>query len=460
MERLKRKMVSRILYLVWALGIVLLAYFPGRDDFTLLTLNFAVVFLCYWLIIDPSNKIRLKSLLLVAVITRIAIIPATPTLSDDMYRYVWDGQISLSLENPYEKKPSEWMEQEEIPRFLDTTLYSHLNSQEYYSVYPPFTQLFFATGTLIARTESGGAVFWTKSLIVLTEITLLFIIVPLLRRMGKDPGMVAIYAFNPLVLIEISGNMHLEGISILFLALALMYYQGKKGIRSGTMLGLSVGAKLTPFILLPVMALATNFKQWFSFALAAVAMSALLLSPLLVDQAWMNFSESLRLYFQTFEFNASFYYLFSFVGEWIKGYNWIAVIGPFTSGVFLILYLISLYLIKRKRIPKQKIPEVMMLVLTIFFLFQTTVHPWYILPLVLLAALTGWRYPIVWSGIIFLSYHAYSSTPYGENLWVTAISYAVLFASAWWLDRKKMQSLWNHSFTKEKIVGTVQPDRN
>jgi len=450
MERLKNKMVSRLLYLVWALGIVLLAYLPDRQDFLLLTLNFSAVFFCYWLIIDPANKIRLKSLLLVAIVTRLAIIPANPNLTDDFYRYVWDGQISLSLHNPYEKKPSEWMESEETPRFLDTDLYPHLNSPEYYSVYPPFTQLFFATGALIARGDSGGAVFWTKSLMVITEITLLFIIVPLLRKMGKDPGMVAIYALNPLVLLEISGNMHIEGISILFLALALMYYHGKKGIRTGMMLGLSIGAKILPLILLPAMALASNFKQWLSFSAAALLMAALLFSPLLFGHSWINFFESLRLYYQTFEFNASIYYILRFIGEWIKGYNWISYMGPLSNVLFVLLYLGVLFMVKSRGVTKQRMPEVLTVILTLYFLFQTTVHPWYILPLVLLSALTGWRYPIVWSGVVFLSYHAYSVYPYQENLWITAFSYLAVIASAWWFDKDKIKALWKGNQPIEK----------
>lgn len=444
MEALKKKMVSRGLYLLWALGIVILAYVPARDDFIMLLVNYLVVFVIYWFIIDPKNRIRLKSLLLVAVVTRLLLIPATPKLSDDVYRYIWDGQLVVSMENPYGNTPSEWMKEgdKKLPHFLDEELYPHLNSVYYHSVYPPLTQIVFTTGTAIARGHSGGAAFWTKALVVMAEITLLFIIVPLLRRLGKDPGMVAIYAFNPLVLIEISGNLHLEGMSIIFIALALMYYRGKKGIRSGVMMGLAAGIKIIPIILLPVMIVAKGFKQWLSFLLSATITTILVFLPLLFKESIANYLESIQLYFQSFEFNASIYYLLRYLGYQIKGYNWIEVMGPLSFVLFLLCYATFLLFIYQRKLEQIRMANALLITYTLFLLFQTTVHPWYILPLVFLASITGWRFPIIWSGSIFLSYHVYSTSAGQENLWITFLSYFLVIVGALLWDRQKILELW------------------
>nr|MBS0037990.1 DUF2029 domain-containing protein [Saprospiraceae bacterium] len=443
MATIKNKRISRLLYLVWALGIILLAYLPQKDQFYLILFNYSIVFICYWLIIHPQNRIRLKSLLLVAVITRLLIIPATPNLTDDFYRYVWDGQLVLSVENPYEKTPEEWVNSEgDKPTFLDTDLYPHLNSKEYYSVYTPFSQLIFSTGTAMGRGHSGGAAFWIKVLIVSFDIVLLFVLVPLLRRLKKYPGMVAIYAFNPLVLLEISGNLHLEGVAVFFLALALLYYTGKRGIRTGIMMGLAAGVKIIPIILVPLMALARNFKQWFSFSLAAIVTTALLFIPLIFKGSYLNYWESIKLYYQTFEFNASIYNIVKFIGIKSQGYNWIEVIGPFCSLFFLLFYLIYLIYWRKMKLEKRNVIDGMVIALSLYFLFQTTVHPWYILPLVFLASISDWKFPVVWSGIIILSYSTYQTIPYEENLWITVISYLVVIASAIFLDNKRFRQLF------------------
>jgi alpha-1,6-mannosyltransferase len=64
---------------------------------------------------------------------------------------------------------------------------------------------------------------------------------------------------------------------------------------------------------------------------------------------------------------------------------------------------------------------------TAYFLLATTVHPWYITSLVLLSVITSYRYPVVWSVLIILSYAAYRTVPYSENLWLVAVEYIVVF---------------------------------
>ncbi len=434
----QNKRVSRLMYLVWALGIILLAYLPLGANFFVLLVSYFVVFACYWFIINPKNRIRLKSLLFVAVLTRLLIIPATPNLSEDVFRFVWDGQLVLSLENPYERTPTQWLEEEdEFPRFLDRDLYGNLNSRESYSKFPPLTQLVFGIGTALACADSKAAAFWTKAFLVGIDILVLFLIIPLLRRRGRYPGMVAIYAFNPLVLLEISGNIHHEGLIIFFLALFLMYFFGQKGIRSGIMLGLAAGIKLLPLILIPIVVFLKGFKQRLSFAISAAVIAFISFFPLLFSRAYVGYLESLNVYFQTAEFNASIYYILRYLTIWIKGDSWIEVIGPLCSLLFLVFYTFFLVYWRKIGLDKNRLIDMMVIVLSLFFLFQTIVHPWYILPIVFLASLSGWKFPIIWSGLIIISYHAYAFNPSQEIIPLTLMTYAVLFFSAWYFDKNR-----------------------
>ncbi|MEK7255452.1 MAG: hypothetical protein AAB316_11950, partial [Bacteroidota bacterium] len=76
------------------------------------------------------------------------------------------------------------------------------------------------------------------------------------------------------------------------------------------------------------------------------------------------------------------------------------------------------------------LPETCLFAFCIYLACTTTLHPWYLALPVLLCIFTRWRFPIVWSGMIFLTYVNYSYSPYRENLCVVALEYAVV---AGWL---------------------------
>ncbi len=62
---------------------------------------------------------------------------------------------------------------------------------------------------------------------------------------------VLLYALNPLVIVELVGNIHYEGLTICFLLAGLYFYKKQKDLPSATFLGLAAGVKLLPLIFLP-----------------------------------------------------------------------------------------------------------------------------------------------------------------------------------------------------------------
>ena len=66
--------------------------------------------------------------------------------------------------------------------------------------------------------------------------------------------------------------------------------------------------------------------------------------------------------------------------------------------------------------------------LTFYYFTTTTVHPWYLGSLIILCVFTKYRFPIIWSFIIILSYQTYANIPWEENLWFVAIEYIVLYS--------------------------------
>jgi alpha-1,6-mannosyltransferase len=138
------------------------------------------------------------------------------------------------------------------------------------------------------------------------------------------------------------------------------------------------------------------------------------------------------LYFNKFEFNASLYYLVREYGFWQYGYNTIQTTGWKLGLIATILILIFSFRKGLKWNSDNDINSLKILVndwmwvLCIYFVFVTILHPWYITTLLALSIFTSYRFPIVWTGFIFLTYAGYTHTSYSENLWLTAIEYVVV----------------------------------
>jgi alpha-1,6-mannosyltransferase len=120
-----------------------------------------------------------------------------------------------------------------------------------------------------------------------------------------------------------------------------------------------------------------------------------------------HFLKSLALYFRVFEFNSFlFYNLNSFV-KLFTGYNPLSQVGPILS--LLVLISIVWYALRRHTLDWKVVLERMLFGFFLYLILGSTVHPWYILPLVALSVFTNYAFPVVWSLLIFFSYFFYSA---------------------------------------------------
>ena len=159
----------------------------------------------------------------------------------------------------------------------------------------------------------------------------------------------------------------------------------------------------------------------------------LLFAPFFSSEFISNYTQTVGLWFNNFEFNASVYYIAREVGYWFTGYNEIAVIGKVLP-VLVVLFVIGLSVFKKQLTTKILISN-MLLAFSFYLFMSTTVHPWYIATLLILCVFTNYKFPIVWSFVIILSYLAYislNSADKSENLWVIAIEYMVVYAVFIW----------------------------
>lgn len=415
--------------LVSAAGYGLAGYYWSRTQAGELILTFGGLFLLYgWVISQKWTETQTQRWLWVAVGFRFLLLFSVPALSDDYFRFIWDGRLLSGGYNPYLYLPSDLNTSPlAAEAHLSEALFKGLNSPDYFTVYPPLNQWMFGFSAWIA----GDNVLWNivalRAFIVMAELGSIWLLTTFRFPEYKTKEMrsaVLIYALNPFVIIELTGNLHFEAVTLFFVLLAVRWIdrplQGDRySIGSAVALALGAAVKLVPLIFLPLVVKRLGFRKGLLYCVVTGTVVLALFAPFLSRELMVNFGTSLDLYFQKFEFNASFYYLLRQVGYWLTGYNIIHVLGPLLS-------LVTLGCMAVVAFQRRPFTEKMLLVLTVYFLCATTVHPWYITTLVALGALSRRWYPIVWSALLPLTYVAYAAQPYRENLRIVALEYILV----------------------------------
>ena len=111
----------------------------SRTEFYSLWSIYALAFATYAWLIFSRQSISLRDGLVLAFSARVISLFFDPLLSDDYYRFIWDGMLMHEGVHPMAYTPLYLMQHPEIVS-LNDALFSQLNSQKYYSVYPPVAQ--------------------------------------------------------------------------------------------------------------------------------------------------------------------------------------------------------------------------------------------------------------------------------------------------------------------------------
>ena len=160
---------------------------------------------------------------LLAIVARLVLVPVQPNLTDDHYRYLWDGNLTMMNIDVLETTPRDidWHLLKGEPTLLD--LRESMNSPEYYTVYPGFSQTTFFLAASVGNWDYDHSVLSLKLFTILFEIgSLVFLLLMFKNRMSSSLPWL-LYALNPLVLIELSGNLHTE-YGMIFGLLGMSYF--------------------------------------------------------------------------------------------------------------------------------------------------------------------------------------------------------------------------------------------
>ncbi len=363
---------------------------------------------------------------------------ALPSLSDDIYRFIWDGRLINQGINPFEYLPSYYInEYQGIPiNGINPTLFDQLNSSEYFTIYPPIAQGVFAVATWLFPNSIWGSSLVMKTFLFGCECGTIYLLAKLFKNQLST---ILWYVLNPLIILEICGNLHFEGAMVFFLLLAFYWLKkcekvalsiNKWFVLSAIAFACSVAAKLLPLMFLPFLIRPMGWKRSFQYYITGGVALILMFLPLVSGGFFSNFGDSLDLYFRRFEFNASLYYIFRWIGFQVSGYNQIASIGPMLAlGALSGILFLSFHAKNNKIL---KLPNYWFWAICLYLLCTTTVHPWYTALPVVLCLFTNFRFPILWSGLIFLTYINYSYDEYHANLCMVAIEYSLVIVFFIW----------------------------
>jgi alpha-1,6-mannosyltransferase len=440
------------------------AYDLERTEYTKLIMLYAALFFLFYKLVQICKN-NFSFLVTIAVIFRVIFVFSVPNLSQDFYRFIWDGRMILEGFNPYLFTVESFISKNEFPIAEAQELYIGMGTlnASHFTNYPPINQLCFVIAGLFAGKSILGSVVAMRVIIVAADLGTLFFGKRLLERLNIPIHNIFWYILNPFIIIELTGNLHFESVMIFFLIWSLYLLHTGKWLWAAVVFALSISVKLIPLIFLPLFfqwfmkkkitlndtnqssfktkmvssLLLKNRKAWVTtfkkltklvvFYLIICITITLLFLPFYSSQFINNYATTVGLWFLNFEFNASLYYIARAIGYTFRGYNEIAIIGKITP-LIVILFTLIITFFKRNKTMLELIPA-MLLVLSFYYFTTTTVHPWYVATLLILSIFTNYKFPLVWSFVIIFSYLTYANADNTENLWIIGLEYMVVYST-------------------------------
>ena len=428
---------NQLLYVLLSILVyIYFAYFLVRTNYVLLIASYIALFFLFYKLAFNKNS-NFNFLVLISFVFKLLFLFSIPNLSQDFYRFIWDGRMILEGLNPYLSLPETFIEQQNFPVPQAVELYEGMGALNgsHYTNYPPINQLCFFIAALFSNKSILGATVVMRILIIAADFGILYFGKKLLLKLKLPVSNIFWYLLNPFIIIELTGNLHFEAVMIFFLIWSLYLLSNNKWKAAAVVFALSISVKLIPLIFLPL------FYQWFVknsnstinglkkltiFYILILITTILLFLPFYSTQLVNNYSNSVGLWFRNFEFNASIYYIFREIGYLFRGWNEIAIIGKIIPILVILFVLVLTFYRKNKTISQLLVT--MLLVLSFYYFTTTTVHPWYIAMLLAISIFTNYKFPLVWSFAIVLSYLAYANSSYTENLWIISLEYLVVYA--------------------------------
>jgi hypothetical protein len=352
-----------------------------------------------------------------AVLFRALILMVSPDLSDDLYRYLWDGRVLGSGINPYRFTPLA----SELEALRDTH-WNQINNPGLPTIYPPLLMLVFT----VAGWFSHSVVGW-KLVCVLFDLGTGFFLVRALRNLGRSGLWGLIWLWHPLVVVEFAGNGHADVVGIFLVAMAFWFWTRSRWLGAGTVLTLAGLVKFLPWVALPALIPRLRWK-WFLLPLLVAAFY------LPFQMGGVNALGSLGVFAAKWRSND---FVFGFLlGTDDPGEP--DLLRAKRIGAVLVAIVWMWQLVRRR-----SLPSVYAWSVGAILLVSPVVHPWYVLWLLPAAVLLPHPAWWIWSLTVFLAYAPLSDRRAGgvweESMVIKTLEYLPVLllvpVQLWW-ERK------------------------
>ncbi len=355
----------------------------------------------------------------IALVLRLILVPIDPSLSDDIYRYLFEGRMVLDGLNPYLHAPSAV----EVAHLRDG-YHELINNPMISAAYPPAVQFANAIAAWLSPHP------WTIKLVYAAFDFAAFVMLwRLLPRLGFAAERAVIHGFCPLLIVEFAAEGHSDALAVVGVVGAIFARERGRHLIAAAALAVATAGKLMPAVFLPFL-LRGVARPW-RIVVAFGAVVLLFWLPFLWSGEFV-LGGTLQ-YASRWRGNDS---MFGVV-RWIcasLGYAQFARVPIAALGLGLLAWMWF------RRWPLER-------ACTGWFVYfvacAPTLHPWYVaflVPFLCVAPNPGW---LVFCGTVFASYHVLpgwvSERRWAENVWIKVAEYAPFYfglALAWWRQRR------------------------
>ncbi len=357
-----------------------------------------MVLMVWWFPAELTSKTALTVIFTLGILARLIFLPYP--VGSDVFRYVWEGYVQNLGFNPYLFSPLH-PALAEVARGDLHAIWRQINHPEISAAYPPVVLLVFRS---LAWLNSDPFLF--KAVMIGFDIGVMIVLILMIQQRQVLPSRLLFYAANPLVLLYISGEGHLDIIQVFFLCLALYLILRQKSPAIGfSMLGLAILSKYFAVVALPFLVNGENRRKSL-----AVLIPLILYIPYL--DAGAGIFQSLAEFGTYYHYNDSMTALIRYVFGSLSG---------LVSICLLAICLVWLYLFVHDQLRS------VYLALGCLLVFLPTLHPWYlilIVPLLVFFASRAWLY--LQTAVVvtfFVSAVEFNTGVFQEISWLKLIEY-------------------------------------
>jgi len=326
----------------------------------------------------------------VGVIFRLIVWPLAPALSDDPYRYRWEGKLQAAGANPYEARPVDlpWMG-------LRDATYRRIPGKDFKAVYGPLIEL-MERWTYRAVDSAGlnddRQVLWFKLPFALCDLGVMAALWWLLAAHGLPRERILIYAWSPLAVIEFWAAGHNDSVVALCLTLALVAAARNRWTWAFAALSLATAAKIWPILLFPLFIGWRRYRplrRWQWCVLIPIAV-------LLALPYWTNVAENLQ-------------FMSGFMGGWRNNDSLYGLILWAAKDLYrakctaFAIVAVTVAALSLREIP---LARASLWAIALMLMVSANCHPWYLTWLLPLLALLPVPGLLLWTALAPLAYSA------------------------------------------------------